>query len=181
MKKLFLMMAVMLFTVVGYGQIYEGFAPGMSKDEAKKEFKSNKDKYTAVDLGNGWVWRLYHQNFKYDDQGGLVGVYFTPKGGALGVSYDNTIGFLNQTKLFFDRLGYETILKQDFWNAPHNFKGTYGLLMHDPDKKRVIQMFPLKAQNMMIPNLVVHDYDYFMEQFQAQSEELDAKADETGF
>lgn len=162
-------------------QIYEGFERGMTKDEAKDEFRDNKDKYKAVDLGNGWVWRLYHQNFIYDETDALTSVYFTPKGGALGVSYDNTVGYLEQTKLFFDNLGYEVIMKQDYWNAPHNFKGTYGLLMHDPDKKRVVQLFPAKGGNVMIPNMIVHDYDWFMKALETQGEQMNEKAEATGF
>jgi len=33
---------------------------GMKKSEIKKEFKSNKEKYTKIDLG-GYLWRYYYQ------------------------------------------------------------------------------------------------------------------------
>ena len=36
---------------------------GMSKAEAKKEFKANKSDYITVDLGNGFLYRIYQQNF----------------------------------------------------------------------------------------------------------------------
>ena len=42
-----------LFALNGYGQaIFKGLNFGMSKSEAKKEFKSNKSIYTNIDIGD---------------------------------------------------------------------------------------------------------------------------------
>ena len=73
--------------------IYKGLNYGMSQSEAKKEFKQNKTDYTTIDIGNGFLYRIYRQNFIYDN-GKLVGVVLNPKGSALGMSYDLTRNYL---------------------------------------------------------------------------------------
>ena len=45
----------------------------MTESEAKTEFKKNKNDYTTVDIGNGFLYRIYRQNFVFDENK-LVGV-----------------------------------------------------------------------------------------------------------
>lgn len=85
MKKLILLLLITSFT--SYSQtenqtLLLGLKYGMTKSEAKSEFKKNKDKYTNITLGS-YLWRHYHQNNEYDKDGGLTLVQAVPKGGGL--------------------------------------------------------------------------------------------------
>ena len=58
---------------------------GMTKIEVKEEFKANKSLYTNYKIGNT-LYRYYWQNNWYDDNGGLIYVNLTLKGGGMGTS-----------------------------------------------------------------------------------------------
>jgi hypothetical protein len=65
MKKLLIFTALM-FTTNSFGQeisLFKGLNLGMSKKEAKAEYKANKSEYDNIDIGNGWVWKTTVQNF----------------------------------------------------------------------------------------------------------------------
>lgn len=173
------------FSVNVYSQpIYLGLNYGMSKKEAKNEFKANNDLYSNVDIGNGFAWMAYQQNFIYGNEG-LVGVLFSPKGGALGLSHQNTISYLEFTRAFFEKLGYTLFFEPDYWQYPENFNSKYGLILVNPDKTVVVQMYPFK-QAVLTPvtytaYLKVLNYVWFMDEFEKENRALEMKQQSTGF
>ena len=164
MKKI-LITFLMLFAVNSYSQsIYKGLEYGMSKVEAKKEFKKNKDTYISVDLGNGFLYRIYQQNFIYDNDK-LVGILFNPKGAGLGQTYDSAKSYLIHTRNFFESLGYETFIDNQWWNAPLNYVKSgskWGLVLNKKDKSIIVQMFPVAMGNSYLVNLRIWHYDTWM-------------------
>jgi hypothetical protein len=163
--------------------IYKGLTFGMSKAEAKKEFKKNKDTYTSVDLGNGFLYRIYQQNFIYDSNK-LVGVLFSPKGAGLGQSYENTKSYLIHTRNFFERLDYETFIDNQWWNAPLNYTKSgskWGLVLNKKDKTTIVQMFPISMGNNYLVNLRIWHHDTWIGYFDAENKAQKQKADESGF
>jgi len=84
MKKTLILLSILL-TINSFSQNNNailGINFGMTKSEIKKEFKSNKEKYTKIDLG-GFLWRYYYQNNSYDKNGGLTFIKLIPVGGGL--------------------------------------------------------------------------------------------------
>ena len=67
MKKLIVLILIPFFSFGQSKSIFKGLEYGMTKSEAKKEFKKNKKDYTTVDIGNGFLFRIYQQNFLYDN------------------------------------------------------------------------------------------------------------------
>ena len=184
MKSFLIFIAVTISFHLNAQSIYLGLKTGMTQDEAKKEFKNNKESYTNIDLGNGFIWRLYQQNFIYDN-GGLVGVLFSPKGSALGLSYQNTISYLEFTRKFFTSKDYQLFYEPEYWNAPYNFKSKYGLLMINPDSTTVIQLYPwiqtLNNSTVFNAYLKLLNYNWFMKAYKQESEDVKQKQDNTGF
>jgi hypothetical protein len=183
MKKLLLLL--LIAPVLGYGQsIYKGLEYGMSKSDAKKEFKKNKDTYISVDTGSGFLYRIYQQNFIYDDNK-LVGVLFSPKGAGLGQSYDNAKSYLIHTRNFFESLGYETFIENEWWNAPLNYTKSgskWGLVLNKKDKTTVVQMYPISmGKNTYLVNLRIWHYDTWMGYYDAENEKQKLKAEKSGF
>ncbi|WP_159523781.1 hypothetical protein [Sunxiuqinia indica] len=164
--------------------IYKGFEYGMSKGEAKREFKKNKDDYTAVDLGNGFVWRTYPQNLLMSGDS-LAVVWFTPKGTALGMSHDNVVSYLEFTRAFFELKDYQLFFEPEYWQYPVNFNAKYGLLLSNPDKTIMVQLYPSSAKvghnTTYFANLKVMNYDWFMSIYKENLNVLDEKSAESGF
>ena len=83
MKKL--LFVVLLIPFFSFGQNNNaifGINFGMTKKEIKAEFKSDKNKYTKIDLG-GYLWRYYYQNNSYDEKGGMTLMKLIPVGGGM--------------------------------------------------------------------------------------------------
>tara|TARA_B100002019_G_scaffold271268_1_gene265535 strand:- start:302 stop:853 length:552 start_codon:yes stop_codon:yes gene_type:complete len=183
MKKI-LVTLLILSAVNSYSQsIYKGLEYGMSKVEAKKEFKKNKDTYISVDLGNGFLYRIYQQNFIYDNDK-LVGILFNPKGAGLGQTYDGAKSYLIHTRSFFESLGYETFIDNQWWNAPLNYVKSgskWGLVLNKKDKSIIVQMFPVAMGNSYLVNLRIWHYDTWMGYYDAENKVQEIKADESGF
>ena len=164
--------------------IYKGLVFGMSKSEAKKEFKKNKATYTTVDIGNGFLYRIYQQNFIYDN-GKLVGVLFSPKGAGLGQSYDSAKSYLVHTRGFFEKLEYETFIDNEWWNAPLNYiksGSKWGLVLNKKDKSTIVQIFPQSlGSNNYLVNLRIWHYDTWMGYFNTENKIQETKVDKSGF
>lgn len=161
-------------------EIYKGFDFGMSKTEAKNEFRDNKEEYKTIDLGNGFIYRIYHQNFTYsNDQ--LAGITLTPKGAAMGQSYESVVSYLEYTRAFFEKLDYSTFFEPEYWNGPHKFSSKYGLLMIDPDKNKVVQIYPVKAGGVFNTRLDIYNHDQFMEWYEEENDRVEEKAENSGF
>ena len=185
MKIKLLPIAFLLIAASGFSQtIYKGLDYGMSKDEAVDTFRADRDEYTTVDIGNGVKYRIYQQNFVYEDDK-LVGVVFNPKGAAFGQSYDEAVIYLDYTRSFLEGLGYTVFSEPEYWNAPLNFKSKYGLLMVNPDKTAVAQLYPTstKAYNhtTFLVLLKLYNYDTFMKWHEKEVANLEEKAENSGF
>ena len=165
--------------------LFKGLEYGMTKSEAKSEFRKNKEDYNDIDVGNGFKYRLYHQNFEYWEEDKLTAITFSPKGGAMGISYDNAVGYLNYSKSFFEALGYTVFFEPNYWNAPLNFKSKYGLLMESQDKTKMVQLFPTvtKAYGSNIYNVVLklYEYDVYMKTWNQEHEVNQDKIENSGF
>ena len=176
----------LLFSIESMSQssLFKGLNLGMTKKEAKKEYKENKSSYDNVDIGNGWVWRTNTQNFYYGNKG-LEGIYFYQKGTLLsGLGYDNTVNCLNMTKQFFENLGYTEFYKNKWWNAPVNFSYSFGLIMVSSDKSKIAHIFPTKdagGNNNHTAGLILYDYKIFMESYNKMQETVDNKQKDSGF
>ena len=187
MKKLYFVVIVVFFAVnTSLSQtIFKGLSYGMSKKEAKTEYSSNENAYVNVDLGNGFIWKLFPFGFKYDDKK-LIFIVFQPKGSLLGISHDNTMTYLEVTKAFFESKGYNVFYQPDNWQYPLLFHSKYGLLMFNTDKTVMVQLFPatFKQSNgttTYLPYLKVMNYDWFMKDYNNQLNVLTEKRENTGF
>ena len=110
MKRYFVTAITILATSLMFSQVkaYKGLNFGMTKKEALDEFKKNKDEYTAAQIG-GFQYRLYTQNNKYDEQGGLYQIGFTAKGGGLtGVLESEAMDRLRDLVRFAQANNYTT-------------------------------------------------------------------------
>ena len=185
MKKPILLL--LLIPLLSFGQsqpLFKGLKLGMSKKDAKKEYKSNKSEYDNIDIGNGWVWKTTTQNLMYGNNG-LEGIYFYQKGTLLsGIGYDNTVACLNMTEQFFKNLGYEEFYKNKWWNAPANFSYTYGLIMVSSDKLKIAHLFPTKdsgGNNNYTAGLILYDFKKFIKGYNNRKENIQSKQEESGF
>ncbi|MBI9038094.1 MAG: hypothetical protein JEY97_08175 [Bacteroidales bacterium] len=167
--------------------IYKGLEYGMSKSEANKEFKKNKEAYTTVDLGNGFLYRIYKQNFEYDNNR-LVGILLTPKGAAFGQTYESSKNYLIHTRGFFEKLGYETFLENEWWNAPVNYVKSgskWGLILNKKDKSTIVQMYPisyeLSGSTVYLVKLMIWNYDTWIGYYNKEKEVQNKKAKDSGF
>ena len=86
MKNIIYTLALLFITQLSVGQdsqnLILGLNTGMTKKEAVKEVKSNKDKYKQITLGS-YYWRHYHQNNTYDANGKLEQIKLNPVGGGM--------------------------------------------------------------------------------------------------
>lgn len=184
-KNIYISIMAIVFGLSASSQtIFKGLEYGMTADEAITEFKKNKDKYDAVDLGNGFVWRTFKRGFLYDSDG-LVGVSFNAKGGALGIGHDATTQYLEYTRAAFESKSYVLFFEPDYWQYPLNFSSKYGLLMSSPDKSIMVQLYPVTQGtaygNLYLPILKVMNYDWFMAQWDKGHEVNAEKIENSGF
>ena len=188
MNKLGLIVMLLFFTINSFSQsIFKGLEYGMSEKDAKKEFKKNKDDYINIDIGNGFSYRIYRQNFLYDNKK-LVGILLSPKGYAFGQSYDTAKSFLTYTRAFFEDLGYETFIDNKWWNAPENFSKSnskWGLVLNNKDKSKIIHMYPIKYQQSgstkYLVKLTVWNYETWVGFYNEANKKQAEKSKKSGF
>jgi len=181
---------LLIFIIIsnGYTQsIYKGLEYGMSKSEASKEFKKNKESYTTVDIGNNFLYRIYKQNFVFDNNK-LVALLLTPKGSAFGQSYDSARNYLIHTRKFFEKLNYETFLDNEWWDSPLNYidsESKWGLILNKKDKSTIVQMYPisyeLSGKKSFLVKLMIWNYDTWMGYYKKDREIQKEKANNSGF
>lgn len=178
---------IVFFTVCGCLKaqpIYRGLIFGMSAKDAKLEFKTNKDQYEAVDFGNGFVWRVFSQNFIFSNDS-LVVVLMSPKGALMGLTSDGVTSYLEFSKAFFIDKGYQVFFEPEFWQYPLNFSSIYGLLLYNPDKTVMVQLYP--AVSRISGNTYFHaymkiiNYNWFMRDYQKRQMDLKQKSYNSGF
>lgn len=184
MKKVVCIAALFIATATFAQPIFKGLESGMTKKEAQQEFRENKDDYTSIDVGNGFEYRIYQQNFQYQDNE-LVGILLTPKGSAMGQNYNEAVSFLEYSKSFFDSLNYSEFFVPEFWNAPVNFGAKYGLLMHNPEKTVMLQLYPTSYMvgntRSYLVKLHLYKYDQFLEWYETEKAKQEDLADKSGF
>tara|TARA_R110001583_G_scaffold171794_2_gene325531 strand:- start:1562 stop:2125 length:564 start_codon:yes stop_codon:yes gene_type:complete len=187
MKKIILI--ILLISSISYSQqrtsLFKGLLIGMNKKELKTEYKKNKDIYTNVDIGNGWVYKTDLANMYIDSKTGLKGIYFLLKGTKLsGVGYQNTRNALDMTRQFFEEIGYSVFYENKYWNLPLNFSSTYGLIMTDKAKTKIVHLFPTKApgnNDSHAPGLILYEYKVFMDSYKNRLETIEKKKKNAGF
>lgn len=184
MKRIIILL-VFLISLTANGQaIFKGLNYGMSKSEAKKEFKNNKDSYTNIDIGGGFVYRIYSQNFIYDNKK-LVGIVFNPKGSMMGLGYEECKNWLIKTRSFFEGLGFETYIENKWWNAPMNYISSgsmWGLVMNKGDKTTMMQMFPQEiTKGSYNASLRLWHHDTFVGYVESNRKKQKEKSDDSGF
>ena len=182
-KLLFVVLLIPFFSLGQSKSIFKGLKYGMTKSEAKKEFKKNKKDYTTVDIGNGFLYRIYQQNFLYDNEK-LVGVTLNPKGSALGMQYDLTKNYLTATRTFFESLNYQTFIDNKWYNAPVNYlksASKWGLVLNKEDKSTIIQMYPMALGDNYFVQLIIWEYDTWMGYYDKENKRQSVKAKTSGF
>ena len=188
MKKLLLLLLSIIFISNSYSQsIYKGLKYGMTESEAKTEFKKNKNDYTTVDIGNGFLYRIYRQNFVFDENK-LVGVLLAPKGSAMGMSYDSAKLYLSHTRGFFESLDYETFIENEWYDAPINYGksgGKWGLVLNKKDNSTFVQLYPINYQlsgkTVYLVKLMIWHYDTWLKWYNAENKVQENKKDNSGF
>ena len=187
MKKVILG-ALLLLSTLSFGQnIYKGLSFGMSPKDAKTEFKSNKENYKGIDIGNNFIYTIYHQNFMYDEDK-LVSILLTPSGSTWGQSYNDVVNYLTYTKVFFDSLGYEIFLEQSWWKSPEMFNSTnskYGLVLFNKEKTTIIQIYPISymigAQKVYLVKLHIYNYNWWMNSYNKENDKQTDIKKSSGF
>ncbi|GHC66550.1 hypothetical protein [Ulvibacter litoralis] len=160
MKKALILLSI-LFTVNSFSQKNNailGINFGMTKSEVKKEFKLNKEKYTKIDLG-GFLWRYYHQNNTYDENGHLTHIKLIPVGGGLyGLSEtDARLVFKSLIELLVAR-DYKTENINTKSNNYLEFKiGETYLMSNKEIGKNIYIGLPPSSNNVYL-NLVISKY-----------------------
>lgn len=165
-------------------QLYEGLYQGMTKEEVKEEWKNNKEKYTSIDFGNGVEWRMYRQNMSYID-GNLTRLRVNPKGALMGLNYNNTKVYLNNTATVLKRMGYNVLMENPKWNLPEMFTNgnyMYGLLLINEEKTRVIHLYPLKiSRNTYLPDMMIFSYQLARYEFELDEQQEETVIENLGF
>jgi len=87
---------------------YKDIYFGMSKSEAKSVFKKDKEAYTNAQIGS-YLYRIYTQNFVYDEKGEVFQIALTAKGGGLyGILESEAMDRLRDLVRFANANGYTT-------------------------------------------------------------------------
>jgi len=184
MKIIAFILFVTFFNTSFSQDIYRGLKYGMSKSEAKDEYKAHNDLYDNIDLGHGFIWRAFSKNFIFINNG-LVAIELVPKGAAFGLGYDNTTSYLEFTATFFKVKGYKEFFRPDYWQYPLNFNSRYGLLLAAPDSSIMVQMYPIvfRMGNSKTSSAVIKvmNYKWFMDTYNTDHAILDEKSKNSGF
>lgn len=164
--------------------IFKGLEYGMTQDEAVSAFRADRDQYTTVNIGNNFKYRIYQQNFIYQNRK-LIGVNFRPKGAALGQSYEDAVSYLEHTRQFFEDLNYELFFEPEYWNAPQNFNSKYGLLMVNPEKTVIAQVYPTKTTAYNSTSYLVmmdlYNYENFLKLYENEKLKQNEIKEKSGF
>ena len=152
----------MFIPLMSFGQdsqnLILGLNTGMTKKEAVKEFKSNKDKYKEITLG-GYYWRHYYQNNSYDSNGKLTMVKLNPVGGTFGLSeIEVKIVFRDLVRLLVSQ-GYENdnLDTKSGDNYLQYATGETYILSHKEKGKNIYIGTPPMGNNVYL-NIVIGKY-----------------------
>jgi len=162
MKKVILLL---LLSTIAYSQegvkLIGGFYSGMSKKEAKVEFKENKDTYINIQLGSPvYKYRMYIQNHEYDENG-LVMVGFTPKGTGLGMLESSGKDYFRDLVEFLLAQGYVAEGANVNNDNYFEFSNDNSWYLVNKDKTKQIKIFtmPYLSAGMISFNVWIGLYD----------------------
>ena len=158
MKKYFLIIALVIGTFVSGQNLYKGLEVGMTKKEAKAEFKKNKEQYISATLGS-YEYRHYPQNNVYDKDGGLSMIVLTPKGSGLGMDKVKAkLYFLDMITLL-DNTGFvedEINIKEGNYRE---FKVGGGYAFHNKETGKSVYLgIPVYMGESVLFNVVIGKY-----------------------
>ena len=162
MKKIFLLL--LFVPLISFSQdsqnLILGLHTGMSKKEAVKEVKSNKDKYKRITLGS-YYWRHYPQNNTYDSNGKLQLIKLNPVGwGVYGLPESQVkLVFRDLVRLLVSQ-GYENddIDTKSGDNYLQYASGETYILSHKEKGKNVYIGTPPYGNNIYL-NIVIGKYE----------------------
>ena len=183
MKRLALVCVLLLVGNPVWAQsIFKGLEYGMTKKEAKAEWKANKNEYIhGIDLGNGFSYRTVKGYFQYKDDS-LYAVLFDQTG---HYRFDIAFDYLIATRAYYQGLGYDLFHEPDYWPSEWeeseygsltiDYKANYGLLMSDPGKKLMVQIYVADKgsyaagvkYSMYITRVIIYIYDDFMQMWES--------------
>jgi hypothetical protein len=133
-------MIMTLQTVNAQTKLIGGLYSGMTKSEAKQEFKNNKDTYTNLTLG-GTTYRLYTQNNGYDEKGGLETVGCVVKGTAMtGVDEVTSKQILKNFVDFLTNNEY-TMKGVSVESSTYEWSGNQTISMISPNKDKIFTLY----------------------------------------
>lgn len=197
MKKLLLFSILITLSFVCSGQevfntnnqqknvFFKGLYYGMTKKEARKEFRKNKKEYTNIDIGNGWVYATDVYNLIVSQSKGLRGAQFFIKNSkTIGLGYKNASNALIMTRNFFEEIGYTVFLENRYWKYPINFSAPYGLVLVDKDRTKIAHIFPAPVPNepyRYSAGLIMYEYDSFMAEYNYRNKVIENKQENAGF
>lgn len=112
-------------------------------------------------------------------------VLMSPKGAALGLSNDGATSYLEFSRAFFENKGYQLFFEPDYWQYPLNFSSKYGLLLFNPEKTIMVQLYPIysKSSGMTFcsASLKIMNYDWFIKSWDLGNKIQQEKSDQSGF
>jgi hypothetical protein len=152
----FLMTNSMNAQVKAYKDIYFG----MTKSEAKSVFKKDKQAYTNAQIGS-FLYRIYTQNFVYNEKGKLFQIALTAKGGGLyGVLESEAMDRLRDLVRFANANGYTsdgvTVGASEF---EFNKNAEYLFISPEKDKFMKLVFVPNPSSNLVYCTLWTGLYD----------------------
>jgi len=153
MKKLILFTFLISYSISAQN-LYKGFNVGMTKKEAKSEFKKNKNQYIAAKLGS-YEYRLYTQNNVYDD-GGLTMIRFTPKGYGLGMMPEDAKLYFTDMIRLLENTGFSADGTNVNSGRYKEFKVGNNYVFHNKEKGKSIYLAVVAyGKNSVILNVMV--------------------------
>ena len=122
--------------------IFKGLTYGMSREEAKAEYKANKSDYKGVKIDPYLSYNMFVKNMGFNENEQLSMVFFSPWYNGGPIPTDKATHCLNTTMEFFASLGYEIFYEGENWNYPEIYNGDLGLVMKNSDGTTMILMYP---------------------------------------
>ena len=165
--------------------LYKGLLYKMAINDAKKEFKKDKEEYTNISFGDGVSWRMYTQNFhSFDNK--LTALILTPKGYPFGMDHELAEVNLIKSKEFFISKGYSVFGEPKNWDIPVLFSphNKSGLLLFDPNKTIFVELRSVLLSELdltYVVNLVINNYDNYLNYLESQEQIKKSEQDNTGF
>lgn len=183
-----ILLIIFLYPIILFSQeppLYKGLIYKMPINDAKKEFRKNKDEYKTISLGNGVDWKMYAMNFAVNQNNELVGLNLN-SGSMFGDSPETTDLFIRQTRNFFEELGYTVVYEPEYWDTAVLFseQNKYGLLLHNPEKTIMVSLRPVPHPTERlnyVPVMGISNFQAFVDYMEADDAAVKKAREKTGF